>query len=83
MPTKAFEKKWDASPKGFLSKQPLSLPAIKMDYYDRNWNAKGNWVVQYPDKVNTEQWELFTRGWVVQEELLSRRRVVHTQQRTT
>jgi hypothetical protein len=80
-PIKTLEPRWDASPKGFLRRPALSLPTVKMDYCDRNWSLKGNWFIQHQERFDFQQWELFTRGWVVQEELLSRRKVIYTQQR--
>ncbi|KAG9229490.1 heterokaryon incompatibility protein-domain-containing protein [Amylocarpus encephaloides] len=76
-----LEPEWDASPIGFLRRPALSLPTVKMDYYDRNWSLKGNWFIRHQKRSNTRHWELFTRGWVVQEELLSRRKVLYTQER--
>lgn len=82
-PMTTLESEWNASPKGFLHRPALSLPTVKMDYYDRDWSVKGNWFIQPQKRFNTRHWELFTRGWVVQEELLSRRKVFYTQERVS
>lgn len=80
-PIATVEPGWDASPKEFLRRPALSLPMVKMDYYDRNGSLQGNWFLQYRKRFRSHGWELFTRGWVVQEELLSRRKVIYTQER--
>lgn len=64
---------------GFLHGRPkLVLPTVKMDYYDHSWRLKGNWFIQYRDPFFSRNLDLLTRGWVMQEELLSRRKVIYT-----
>jgi len=69
------------SPGGFLYRIPemsRSRPAIvKMDYHDQDWQMKGNWFIQYRQQYISDNLDLLTRGWVLQEELLSRRKVIY------
>jgi hypothetical protein len=67
------------SPEGFLYRIPeLSrLLTVKMDYYDEDWRMKGNWFIQYRQQYISNNLDLLTRGWVLQEELLSRRKIIY------
>jgi len=71
----------EPAPEGFLHRQPsLTLLTIEMDYYSRDWRRDGNWYIRYMDKTRHHSWnlELLTRGWVMQEYMLSRRKVIYT-----
>ena len=71
----------EQAPEGFLHRQPsLTLLTIEMDYYSRDWRRDGNWFIRYMDKTRHHSWhlELLTRGWVMQEYMLSRRKVIYT-----
>ena len=64
---------------GFLCRPPgPALPMVQMDYYDQNWRLKGNWFIRYSNQFLFEDSDLFTRGWVMQEQLLSRRKIIYT-----
>ena len=73
------ESEQENSHKGFLYRRPAPvLPTVQMDYYDQNWRLKGNWFVQNQNLLLFEESDLFTRGWVMQEQLLSRRKIIYT-----
>lgn len=64
---------------GFLCRPPgPTLPTVQMDYYDQNWGLKGNWYIRYQNPFLFEDSDLFTRAWVMQEQLLSRRKIIYT-----
>lgn len=77
IPSKKFYQ--EDSPEGFLHRLPeLSrLETVKLDYYDKNWRLKGNWYIQYRQQYISDNLDLLTRGWVLQEELLSRRKIIY------
>ncbi|KAE9373105.1 HET-domain-containing protein [Stipitochalara longipes BDJ] len=71
---------YEPAPEGFLHKQPsLNLPTIEMDYYSRDWRRDGNWFIRYMDwtRHHSHNLDLLTRGWVLQEHMLSRRKVIY------
>jgi hypothetical protein len=71
----------EPAPEGFLHRQPsLTLPTIEMDYYSRDWRREGNWFIRYMDstRYHSHSLDLLTRGWVLQEHVLSRRKVIYT-----
>jgi len=82
-PIKTLEAKWDTSVTGFLHRSAFSHPTVKMVYHDFQWKQKGSWYIQNKKRFDSLHWELFTRGWVLQEELLSRRKVIYTQERVS
>ena len=68
-------------PEGFLHRQPnLTLLTIEMDYYSRDWRRDGNWFIRYMDQTrhHSGNLDLLRRGWVMQEYMLSRRKVIYT-----
>lgn len=70
----------ETAPEGFLHPRPgLNLPTVKMNYYDRDWKQDGSWFIRYMDPTRHHSFnlDLLTRGWVVQEYMLSRRRVIY------
>lgn len=77
IPSKKMYK--EESPGGFLHRIPelTRLPTVKMDYYDKDWQMRGNWFIQYRQQYISDNLDLLTRGWVLQEELLSRRKIIY------
>lgn len=82
IPSKKFYQ--EDSPEGFLYRVPelLKLPTVTMDYYDEKWQVKGNWIIQDRPIYLSRNLELLTRGWVLQEELLSRRKIIYAPDQT-
>jgi hypothetical protein len=71
----------EPAPEGFLHRQPsLTLLTIEMDYYSRDWRRDGNWFIRYMDQTrhHSGNLDLLRRGWVMQEYMLSRRKVIYT-----
>jgi Heterokaryon incompatibility protein (HET) len=71
----------EPAPEGFLHRRPnLALPTIEMDYYSRDWRRDGNWFIRNMDSTrhHSQNLDLLTRGWVLQEHMLSRRKVIYT-----
>lgn len=71
------------SSNGFLGKRQGSKEQVRvrLEYVDEEWRKTGDyWEVV--DRGNLElvdrNMELFTRGWVMQEEMLPRRRILYT-----
>ncbi|KFY74101.1 hypothetical protein V499_05851 [Pseudogymnoascus sp. VKM F-103] len=62
---------------GFLSRPASTTdsPTVEIPYRKRNGELAGSWFMQ-PDKYfHIGNWELHTRGWVLQEEQLARRSI--------
>lgn len=77
------EQNVEHSSNGFLGKRHGSKQQVrvKLEYVDEQWNTTGDyWDVV--DRGSLElvdrNMELFTRGWVMQEEMLPRRRILYT-----
>ena len=63
---------------GFLHRQlPAFVPVITMPYYSEDRILNGEWFINAKDPFHSHM-ELLTRGWVMQEEMLSRRRIIYT-----
>jgi hypothetical protein len=76
----------EPAPEGFLYRQPsLTLPTIEMDYYSRDWRRDGNWFIRYMEGMRHHSYnlDLLTRGWVLQEYMLSRRKVIYAPDQLT
>lgn len=63
---------------GFLSRPPApEPPTVQLDYFDQDWTQKGKWFIRGQKRHHSESLDLFTRGWVMQEQLLSRRKLMY------
>lgn len=63
---------------GFLRQRtPSSLPSVKMQYQSEDGKPAGEWFIRVLKPTLWRDIDLFTRGWVMQELLLSRRKIVY------
>jgi len=63
---------------GFLHRtEAPRWPTVKLPYRTSSGQIQGDWFLQYQEPLLRDRWDLFTRGWVLQEELLSRRKVIY------
>lgn len=79
----ASKQEVEYSKNGFLGKRKgtKEQARVRLEYVDESWRKTGDyWEVV--DRGNTElvdrNMELLTRGWVMQEEMLPRRRIMYT-----
>lgn len=64
---------------GFLRRRrPSALPTVKMQYQSENGKPAGEWFIRASEHLLPNSRDLFTRGWVMQEQLLSRRKIIYT-----
>lgn len=69
----------DTQAEGFLNRtQTLERPIVKLPYRTQSSQIQGDWFLQYKEPLLQARWDLFTRGWVLQEEQLSRRKVIYS-----
>jgi hypothetical protein len=66
----------ELAPEGFLHRAPGDLPSVKMQYYSEDGTPSGEWLLRPLGTLVSTHWDLFTRGWVVQEHILSRRKII-------
>lgn len=70
------------SSEGFLRARPsAALPVVRMPYYSNDLTLDGTWFIRAQKPSFSQSMELFTRGWVMQEEMLPRRRILYTPSR--
>jgi hypothetical protein len=63
---------------GFLHRaEAPKWPTVKLPYRTQGGKIQGDWFLQYQGPLLADRWDLFTRGWVLQEEHLSRRKVMY------
>ncbi|KAE8448783.1 hypothetical protein EG329_008785 [Mollisiaceae sp. DMI_Dod_QoI] len=63
---------------GFLDRADTpKCPTVKLPYRTQSGQIQGDWFLQYQEPLISHRWDLFTRGWVLQEEYLSRRKVMY------
>jgi hypothetical protein len=66
------------SSEGFLHRHfAPDLPTVELPYYSLDGQTSGNWYIQ-ARRVNQQDWELISRGWVIQESVLSRRKIIYS-----
>ncbi len=63
---------------GFLRRRPIpSVPTITLPYVSPGGQVMGSWYLRLEKLTYMAQTELGSRGWVLQEEMLSRRRLTY------
>ena len=63
---------------GFLHRaETPKWPTVKLPYRTKSGQVQGDWFLQDQAPLLADRWDLFTRGWVLQEEQLSRRKVMY------
>lgn len=68
------------SSNGFLGKRKArnKRAGVKLKYIDEHWVETGDyWEILEGSTIPLDELELLSRGWVMQEEMLSRRRIIY------
>ena len=63
---------------GFLRRRsPPVLQTVKMKYHSQDGRMKGRWYIRAQEPLLLDYLDLLTRGRVLQEQLLSRRKIIY------
>jgi hypothetical protein len=64
---------------GFLqARQPSHSADVHMQYETGNDKPVAEWAIRALEYQETLSWDLLSRGWVLQERVLSRRKIIYT-----